>query len=340
MEHGQEPFIRTVKTLLFCVGAALVLLIAGCIILLNPKVLEPKPQVVSAMVPVVQTKAPETWTPPDSARMSSAADADLVQYGQKLVSHTAYFLGPKGKVKSLSNGMNCQNCHLQSGKKVFGNNYSAVASTYPKFRARSGTVETIAKRVNDCIERSLNGSPLAEDSREMKAFIAYIRWVGQDVEKGKTPYGAGLWELPLLDRAADPAKGKLVYEQLCVVCHGPNGAGVKNDDGVEWKYPPLVGDNSYNVSAGLFRLSRFAGFVKANMPNGATYENPILTDEEAWDVAAYINSLPRPSKTFSADWPDISKKPFDHPFGPFADNFSAEQHKYGPFAAIKKLQKK
>jgi thiosulfate dehydrogenase len=35
------------------------------------------------------------------------------------------------------------------------------------------------------------------------------------------------------------------------------------------------------------------------------------------------------------DWPDASKKPFDHPFGPFADGFSAEQHKYGPFGPIK-----
>ena len=72
------------------------------------------------------------------------------------------------------------------------------------------------------------------------------------------------------------------------------------------------------------------------MPNGATFDNPILTDEEAWDVAAYVNAMARPHKVFAADWPDISKKPFDHPFGPYADEFTEQQHKYGPFGDIKK----
>ena len=112
--------------------------------------------------------------------------------------------------------------------------------------------------------------------------------------------------------------------------------GLRHENDVEWKYPPLWGESSYNTGAGLFRLSRFAGYVKANMPNGATYDNPILTDEEAWDVAAYVNAMPRPHKVFAADWPDISKKPFDHPFGPYADAYTEQQHKFGPFDAIKK----
>jgi thiosulfate dehydrogenase len=67
------------------------------------------------------------------------------------------------------------------------------------------------------------------------------------------------------------------------------------------------------------------------MPYGVTYENPVLTDEEAWDVAAFINSMPRPSKDISNDWPDISKKPIDYPFGPYADKLTDEQHKFGPW---------
>jgi thiosulfate dehydrogenase len=106
-------------------------------------------------------------------------------------------------------------------------------------------------------------------------------------------------------------------------------------DSSAYQYPPLWGAHSYNQGAGLFRMSRFAGYVKANMPLGATWDAPQLTDEEAWDVAAYVNSQPRPKKDIRADWPDISSKPFDHPFGPFADGFSAKQHKFGPFGPIK-----
>jgi thiosulfate dehydrogenase len=90
----------------------------------------------------------------------------------------------------------------------------------------------------------------------------------------------------------------------------------------------------------LFRISRFAGYIKYNMPLGATYDSPQLTDEESWDIAAYVESLDRPSKDLSADWPKIGKKPFDHPFGPFEDKYSEQQHKYGPFIAMKKEKKK
>jgi thiosulfate dehydrogenase len=277
-----------------------------------------------------------SWSPPDSLAIPNTKDGDLIRYGRELVAHTSIYLGPDGQVSKTSNGMNCQNCHLKAGKKIFGNNYSAVASTYPKFRARSGSIETVDKRVNDCIERSLNGQPLQADSRELKAFVAYISWVGNEVTKGESPQGAGLWDLPPLERAASPDNGKIIFEHQCVSCHGKDGMGMRHENGIEWKYPPLWGDGSYNTGAGLYRLSRFAGYVKANMPNGATFDNPILTDEEAWDVAAYVNSMPRPHKTFSADWPDISKKPFDHPFGPYADGFTEQQHKYGPFGSIKK----
>ena len=65
-------------------------------------------------------------------------------------------------------------------------------------------------------------------------------------------------------------------------------------------------------------------------------DNPILSEEDSWDIAAYVNSLPRPGKDISKDWPDISLKPVDHPFGPYSDPFSEVQHKFGPFEPIRK----
>jgi thiosulfate dehydrogenase len=83
-----------------------------------------------------------------------------------------------------------------------------------------------------------------------------------------------------------------------------------------------------------------AGYVKDNMPFGVSYGNPQLTDEQAWDVAAFINSQPHPDKDLSKDWPQKNTKPFDYPFGPYADSFSAWQHKYGPYDPITKAAKK
>ena len=268
------------------------------------------------------------WHAPDSL---SITDKEIA-YGRDLIAHTAKYLGPNGSIMQISNGMNCQNCHLKAGTKVFGNNYSAVASTYPKFRARSGGIESVEKRINDCIQRSLNGKPLTSESRELKSIVAYINWVGSAVRKGVSPKGSGLVKVPLMNRAADPQRGKILYASKCAVCHGKDGDGKKNETGSEYQYPPLWGEHSYNTGAGLFRLSRFAGYVKANMPNGTNYDQPVLTDEEAWDLAAFVNSMPRPRKDFAEDWPDVNKKPFDHPFGPYADSLSEQQHKFGPWA--------
>jgi len=280
---------------------------------------------------ISNTNTADCWTGASANQIPVDSGGDLIRYGRNLIEKTAYYLGPKGTVAHISNGMNCQNCHLEAGTKPWGNNYGAVASTYPKFRDRSGTKESIEKRVNDCFQRSLNGHALESKSKEMLAIVAYIKWLGNDIKKGTKPKGSGIMDLKHLPRAADPVKGQIVYTNTCEKCHGKNGEGQINTDQVTYLYPPLWGKNSYNIGAGLFRLSRFAGYVKNNMPNPTNYHNPQLTDEEAWDVAAFVNSQPRPAMDLGKDWPDIRKKPFDHPFGPYADNHSETEHKFGPW---------
>jgi len=283
------------------------------------------------------TTTDSSWVTPSlfTDNELQGAERELVIYGEDIIVNTSRYFGPHGSVAAITNGMNCQNCHLNAGKKTWGNNYSAVYSTYPKFRDRSGGMESIYKRVGDCFERSLNGTAPDSNSREYQAIYAYIKWLGKDVKKGERPVGSGISKLNYLDRAADPVKGKAVYTAQCQSCHGANGEGQLSLNGVSYEYPPLWGEHSYNDGAGLFRLSNFAGYVKSNMPfKQATHDNPKLTTEEAWDVAAYVNSQPRPGKDLSNDWPHISKKPFDHPFGPYADGFSESQHKYGPYKPI------
>jgi thiosulfate dehydrogenase len=274
------------------------------------------------------------WQAPNIATAPNNEEGKLIRYGHDLVANTAKYIGPKGSVAALSNGMNCQNCHLDAGTKPWGNNYGAVAATYPKFRERSGGMEDIYKRVNDCVQRSLNGKALDTLSREMQGIKAYIEWLGKDVPKKTTPNGAGIYKLAYLSRPTNTVAGQQIYTEKCQSCHQANGQGALNPDGIAYQYPPLWGKNSYNIGAGLYRMSRMAGYVKYNMPLGATYFQPQLSDEEAWDVAAFINSQQRPSKDLSKDWPNLAGKPADHPFGPFVDGFSEQQHKYGPFAEI------
>ena len=281
------------------------------------------------------------WSAPSEEEIPSGEAGDQIRYGRELIRNTALYFGPKGFIAQISNGMNCQNCHLDAGTRLFANSFAAVNATYPRFRERSGKTESIEFRINDCFERSLDGTKPDINSEEVKAMVAYIKWVGKNVPTGYRPKGSAIENLPYLNRPADTVKGKKIYQLKCTRCHGLNGDGAISIDSINYKYPPLWDNKSYNVSAGMFTLSKLAGFIKNNMPYGeATIQNPGLTNEEAWDVAAYINSKPRHQKFFSADWPDISKKPVDYPFGPYTDNFSELQHKYGPFEPIIKRKGK
>jgi thiosulfate dehydrogenase len=317
----------------------LIAILSGLFLLIFKEITE----AINAPKKTIPPVPSEGWTAPSLYldRELEGEKRKLVIYGEELIANTSRYLGPKGSVAAITNGMNCQNCHLNGGRKTWGNNYGAVAANYPKFRDRSGSIETVYKRVSDCMERSLNGKTLDSTTREMKAMIAYIEWVGHAVPKDSVPEGSGIKPPKYLDRAASPIKGQEVYAAKCVSCHGANGEGVLAADGLAYTYPPLWGPNSYNSGAGLFRLSRFAGYVRDNMPlNQASHSAPNLSDADAWDVAAFVNSRPRPSKDLSGDWPNIAKKPVDHPFGPYADGFNEEQHKFGPFQPIIDARKK
>jgi thiosulfate dehydrogenase len=291
-------------------------------------------------VPQSQGATVNEWKAPDINLVPQTPEGDLIRYGRDLIVNTAKYFGPKGLVAPITNGMTCQNCHLYAGTKKFGNSFAAVASTYPRYRPRSARVESIEFRINDCMQRSLNGKSIDSLSREMRAMVAFFHWIGKDVPKGVKPAGSGIVEIPYLNRAADPEKGKFIFQTRCQSCHGANGEGQIAFDSVGYLYPPLWGPASYNTGAGLYRITRMAAFIYYNMPFDPQKTEPQLSLEEAWDVAAYISSQERPGFDNSNDWPDISTKPPDHPFGPFADGFSEKQHKYGPFPPIVEANKK
>ena len=313
-----------------------VVLLSVLLVLLERR--EKRKRAIENSQKAVLSKKEPLWVAPDSNTIPHDEYGELISYGKKLISHTSRYIGPRGSVSKYANGMNCQNCHLDAGTKAWAGNFGGVASMYPRFSDRRAAHETVNQRITDCFERSMNGKAPDSNSREMKAMNAYIVWVGKDVAKGKKPAGAGLETLAYIERPADPQKGKILYQQKCQSCHGANGEG-QFDSIAEYRYPPLWGDHSYNTAAGLYRLSKFAGFIKDNMPFGSNYSNEQLSTEEAWDLAAFVNSQHRPVKKFKQDWPDILLKPVDLEDGPFVDSFSSAQHKYGPFAPIAKAKK-
>ena len=281
------------------------------------------------------------WRPTSLRRqplepISKELEAEI-EYGKELFTHTARYLGPKGSVYvSMGSRMTCQNCHLDAGTKAYGISLVSVHARYPEYRAREGKVLTLLDRINNCIERPMNGKPLAADSREAKALQAYFWSLSRGRKVGQRVKGDRLNDLVRFpSRAADPQKGKALFQAKCTTCHGEDGQGKLHADGIEFEYPPLWGMESFNAGSNMHRVIKLAAFIKANMPFGATFYRPMLTDEEAFDLAAFINDPKqiRPPSLWE-DYPRVAEKPIDFPTGPYADSWSEEFHRLGPFLPI------
>src|SRR5690349_6498167 len=159
LRKAKTPSMKSLRLSHVIILIALIIVVIAAYKLLQPKPGKETPLLVKA--DSAKTTAPKNdWQPPDTNSIPHTEDGDLIRYGRDLIANTAYYLGPKGSVAHVSNGMNCQNCHIDAGAKPYGNCFSAVASIYPTFRPRSGIVESIEFRVNDCLQRSLNGKTI------------------------------------------------------------------------------------------------------------------------------------------------------------------------------------
>lgn len=282
------------------------------------------------------------WNVPDIGSLPDDDRGRLVRRGQDLVTATYAHIGPEvpdPAKRYAGNNLACRNCHLDAGTKKFGNPLWGLKDQFPRYDSEAGAAITIEQRVNGCMTRSMNGRPLPLDAPEMRAMVAYIDFLSQGVKPGEhlTGYGAG--QMAELDRPADPQRGQATFKQTCAICHGANGEGLRRSlptTDLGYMVPPLWGSDSFNDAAGMNRLTTLANFVHFNMPNGTSYVMPRLSPEDAWDVAAFVVSQPRPQKAgLDKDYPDLLQKPADTPYGPYADGFSQQQHVFGPFKPIR-----
>ena len=285
-------------------------------------------------------------------RWSSRGDADprgsissiaTEEYGRRLIARTSELIGPDHPDPAMrysGTRMACGSCHLGAGTEPGALSLLQAAANYPRFSGRDGGVRDLVDRINGCMTRSMNGRELARDSPQMVAMVSYITSLG-DVyaatgESQRVAHEPPAFKTP--HRAANLDAGRKVFESRCAICHGLNGQGLQATperiDG--YVFPPLWGPDSFNNGAGMHRVLTAARFIKARMPLG----DATLTDDEAFDAAAYINSEPRPQMAnLDRDYPDRSTKPIDGAYGPFADDFPLEQHRFGPFQPIEQHYK-
>ncbi|HSZ50680.1 MAG TPA: c-type cytochrome [Caulobacteraceae bacterium] len=284
-----------------------------------------------------------SWAAPSVEALPDDDWGRTVLYGRDLVTRTYALIGPEAPdphMRFAGNNLACASCHIDAGRQRFGLPLVGVYADFPNYRARSGKVGTIEDRINGCMVRSMNGKPLPAQGREMTAMVAYLKFMSSGVRVGDRTDGRGVGAMPELSRAADPVRGRLIYARTCAACHGADGAGRRTGgegDAGGYAIPPLWGPDSFNDGAGMDRLIDAANFIHGNMPAGVTLAQPALPPSDAWDVAAFVVSQPRPHMArLGDDYPKREEKPVDAPYGPYADTFGATAHKFGPFGPIRR----
>ncbi|MBB5367604.1 thiosulfate dehydrogenase [Janthinobacterium sp. K2Li3] len=245
------------------------------------------------------------FSTPRFAALMANANAEQLMRGMQLMTETKARLP-----KNVGNDLNCSSCHLNGGTVAKGSPFLGISAFFPLEAPRAGRVISLAERINGCFKRSMNGSPLPAGTPDLQAMVAYIDWMKGATQAGDNVPGRGVAKI---DRSLVPnaVNGKKIFAQQCAVCHGDYGQGIKGTDGVV-AFPPLWGERSFNIGAGMARTYTAAGFVKANMVMGHGQKFPLgqgnLSDQDAVDVAEYFTHMPRPDFPEKVhDWPKGGK---------------------------------
>jgi thiosulfate dehydrogenase len=252
-----------------------------------------------ALLPSARFAGEETGAEPAAADFAPPALADIPAgpEGDAIRRGMAIFADPRTHAAAfVGNSMACKNCHLDNGRRANSSPMWAAWVSYPQFRKKTGSINTMEDRIRGCFLYSMNapnspsGAPPPEGSDIYRDLEAYFHWLAKDAPTGTRMKGAGYPTPPLSSAGYDPARGAQLFEAKCTACHGSDGQGARQPDGTI-VYPPLWGPRSFNWGAGMARIDLAAGFIRANMP----FDKPgSLSDDQAWDLAAFVDSHERP----------------------------------------------
>lgn len=287
---------------------------------------------------------PQPWIEPDANRIPAGAEGELVRRGIALLEHTPQHIGPHApdpEHRLAGNNLNCSNCHQAGPSGLPGTKQHVLpfinaVHDYPRLDVKSMRVITLEERVVGMMGHGqIAVTPTHPD---VVAIVAYMEWLGRASHPHQRMVGTGLQHLPALARAADPVVGKQLYTQRCMACHGATGEGIRSADfatGGGYQVPPIAGEDTFDDGGHMYLVPVLAAFLHAAMPLGAQDAAPMITVEEAYDLAAYVDSdFPRRhSSVRGGQYPNPNFRPpgFCAPEALGTDAAALARAKFGPF---------
>jgi thiosulfate dehydrogenase len=265
----------------------------------------PPPAAASTTKVTAPVAVSKTFSPPAESALPAGPLGDVIRQGRDIFIDT-----PDHAKAYIGNGLSCSNCHLDAGRLANSAPLWGAYGVYPQYRKKTGKVNSFGERLQGCFRFSMNGKAPPLDSAEMVALETYSWWLAKGAPVGEKLKGAGYpkdgFKPP---QPPDYARGEAVFNTTCALCHGADGQGQQ----VAGRnvFPPLWGPQSFNWGAGMHQIDNAAAFIKANMPfsRGNT-----LSDQDAWDVAMFMDAHERPQDPrFDGSVSETRKKYHDDP---------------------------
>ncbi|WP_329741762.1 c-type cytochrome [Dyella sp. A6] len=224
------------------------------------------------------------FVPPPLSAIPDTPFGKEVALGHRIFTETGTYASAY-----VGNRLSCENCHIDAGRLANAAPMWAAYPAFPAYRSKNGHVNTFGERMQGCFRFSMNGKAPPLGSPVLVALESYAYWMSQGAPEGASLPGRGYPKLPKPAMAPDYARGEQVFKSHCALCHGADGQGQQVAG--RTVFPPLWGPHSFNWGAGMHKVNTAAGFIKANMPLG---RGNTLTDQDAWDVAYFMDAHERP----------------------------------------------
>ena len=268
----------------------------------------------AAVPPLSEASAPLFEPPPDSVIPDNEFGKE-VKLGQAIFNGTSPLAAP-----FVGNALRCASCHLDAGRQAHSAPLWSAYLTFPAYRSKNKHVNTLAERMQGCFRFSMNGKAPPLGDPVLVALGSYAFFLAKGAPVGTKLAGGGYPTLPQPALAMDFERGAKVFGQKCSLCHGADGLGQSSNGAVV--FPPLWGPMSFNWGAGMGSINKAAGFIKANMPLS---QGNTLSDQQAWDVAMFMDSHERPQDPrFKGSIADTRKLHHDSPDDMYGQTVNAQ----------------
>ncbi|MFN9975634.1 MAG: c-type cytochrome, partial [Phycisphaerae bacterium] len=118
---------------------------------------------------------------------------------------------PESLPAYATSNLRCTSCHQDDGLDPKAAPLTGSHARFPKYMGRSGTVIALADRVNYCFTRSLAGSRLANNSKEMTDIVNYLAYLSKGIPVGTKAKVDGLLGMPN-KLTGDPSRGEAIFK--------------------------------------------------------------------------------------------------------------------------------